>query len=392
MFCFFKTVFKGLKILIVLIALPNYGVAAHDIERFHERAENLARKMAISQEQIANLLQQETAVLVLLEQIDMKLDALKNQISEYRSELLKLDKELQKAGTRARGLEIKIDSMRSYAQKRLVAIYKMNRMGTFAMMASADSLSEFLFRKNALERVFEYDEKMLGIMIQDQAELERLLAEINIQKEKKLELETELKGELSQIYLERENRSRILAEIRNKKSLEHELAEAYREAAIILNNTIALLSREKDEQNVEGFVADQPFDTFKGLLNMPVSGTITSRFGSCKDKELNVERFNSGIFFRTDRGEPVHAVKDGRILFAGWFKGYGKMIIIDHGHHYYTIYAHAEELFKDKGDPVESGEVIATVGDSGSVSGPELYFEVRHHGKPVDPLEWIKKG
>jgi murein hydrolase activator len=80
------------------------------------------------------------------------------------------------------------------------------------------------------------------------------------------------------------------------------------------------------------------------------------------------------------------------ILYAGWFKGYGKMIIIDHGQHYYTVYAHAEELFKDKGDSVESGEVIATVGDSGSISGPELYFEVRHYGKPVDPLEWIRKG
>jgi septal ring factor EnvC (AmiA/AmiB activator) len=66
------------------------------------------------------------------------------------------------------------------------------------------------------------------------------------------------------------------------------------------------------------------------------------------------------------------------------------MIIIDHGNHFYTLYAHAEEIFKAKGDYVEAGEVIATVGDTGSMIGPKLYFELRHHGKPVNPLEWLK--
>ena len=68
------------------------------------------------------------------------------------------------------------------------------------------------------------------------------------------------------------------------------------------------------------------------------------------------------------------------------------MIIIDHGKNYYTVYAHLEEVFKAKGDDVESGEVIATVGDTGSLTGAKLYFEVRHHGKPVNPLPWFKKG
>jgi murein hydrolase activator len=174
--------------------------------------------------------------------------------------------------------------------------------------------------------------------------------------------------------------------------LEQDLIEAYRQAAVILDNTIAALRTKIDEAGATKFTSGKSFHTFKGLLNVPVNGTITTQFGSYKDKRLNLERFNSGILVRADRGEPIYAVKDGLILYAGWFKGYGKMIIIDHGQHYYTVYAHAEELFKDKGDSVESGEVIATVGDSGSISGPELYFEVRHYGKPVDPLEWIRKG
>lgn len=85
----------------------------------------------------------------------------------------------------------------------------------------------------------------------------------------------------------------------------------------------------------------------------------------------------------------MHAVCHGKILYSDWFKGYGNMIIVDHGDNYYTVYAHAEEIFKAKGENVEMGEVIATVGETGSMSGPKLHFEIRHHGSPIDPLQWI---
>ena len=125
---------------------------------------------------------------------------------------------------------------------------------------------------------------------------------------------------------------------------------------------------------------------------MPVKGKIISFFGPFKNKKFNVVNFQSGIKIKADRGEPIRAVSDGHILYASWFKGYGNMIIIDHGNSYYTVYAHAEELFTSKGDRVEAGQVVATVGDSGSMIGPNLHFEIRHHGKPIDPLEWFKKG
>lgn len=125
---------------------------------------------------------------------------------------------------------------------------------------------------------------------------------------------------------------------------------------------------------------------------MPVKGKIKYFFGPYKNSKFNVVNFRSGIVIQADRGEPIRAVFDGKILYASWFKGYGNMIIVDHGDNYYTVYAHAQELFASKGDIVEKGEVVATVGDTGSLIGPNLHFEVRHHGKPVDPLKWIKKG
>ncbi|MGW8301224.1 MAG: murein hydrolase activator EnvC family protein, partial [Desulfobacterales bacterium] len=125
---------------------------------------------------------------------------------------------------------------------------------------------------------------------------------------------------------------------------------------------------------------------------MPVKGKIVSLFGKFKNTRYQVLNFRSGIEIQTERGEPITAVYSGKILYADWFKGYGNMIIIDHGENYYTVYAHIEEAFKSTGDDVEAGEVIATVGDTGSITGPKLYFEVRHHGKPLDPMQWLETG
>jgi murein hydrolase activator len=399
MFCIVNPIFKRLIFLLVMVNLPHLAMAADEkgiieetINRYHEQAKKLNQKIKISKEDLEALSQEEAAVLNVLNKIDITLSTSKNQILVYELELSELEKELQKAQKLSGELEKKVDSLNEYAKKRLVAIYKMNNLGNLSMVASADSFSEFLFRKKALERIFTHDQEILITLIQDQTQLNEVLGEIKIRQERKLVLEKELKHQIANMVLERKKRGLILSEIKRKKSLEQDLVEAYRQAAVILDNTIATLRAEIDEAGVTKFTSGKSFDTFKGLLNVPVNGTITTQFGSYRDKRLNLERFNSGISVRADRGEPIYAVKDGMILYAGWFKGYGKMIIIDHGQHYYTVYAHAEELFKDKGDSVESGEVIATVGDSGSISGPVLYFEVRHYGKPVDPLEWIRKG
>ena len=125
---------------------------------------------------------------------------------------------------------------------------------------------------------------------------------------------------------------------------------------------------------------------------MPVKGKIISLYGAYKNRKYHITNFRSGIEIKADRGTPVRSIFGGRVIYAGWFKGYGNMIIIDHGANFYSVYAHLEELFASKGDMVNSGQVIATVGDSGSLTGPRLYFEIRHHGKPENPLQWIKTG
>lgn len=126
------------------------------------------------------------------------------------------------------------------------------------------------------------------------------------------------------------------------------------------------------------------FSSLKGQLRLPVRGTITNRFGSTRQEGSPWK----GLFIRTDAGTEVHAMAQGRVVFADWMRGFGNLLIVDHGEDFLSIYGYNEALLKRVGDIVRGGDSIATVGNSGGHSETGLYFELRHRGQPVDPGKW----
>ena len=220
------------------------------------------------------------------------------------------------------------------------------------------------------------------------------MTRLNANKAEKRSLEIALKERAGQLGVRQGRRKTLLDAIRSEKALGLAALKSLQEAARSLDDTLRQIepSAVPDGAQPGTRTSAQSFIQTKGLLSWPVKGKIISFFGPYRDKKYAVTNFQSGINIQAERGEPIRAVSQGHTIFAGWFKGFGNMMILDHGNHYYTVYAHLEEVFKVKGDRVEKGEVIATVGDSGSLMGPALHFEVRHHGKPVDPLAWIQKG
>lgn len=129
------------------------------------------------------------------------------------------------------------------------------------------------------------------------------------------------------------------------------------------------------------------FSTLKGRLRLPVRGELAGRFGTLRN-EGGVSA--KGVFIRAPEGEPVRAVGAGRVVYADWMRGFGNLLIVDHGEAYLSIYGNNESLLKQSGDPVTLGEPLATVGQSGGNEQTGLYFELRHLGRPFDPLSWVK--
>ena len=123
----------------------------------------------------------------------------------------------------------------------------------------------------------------------------------------------------------------------------------------------------------------------KGTLRLPTRGVVSNRFGSARQEGSTWK----GLFIRAAAGSEVRAIAGGRVVFADWMRGFGNLLIVDHGGSYLSIYGNNESLLKQTGDTLRGGEVIATVGNSGGNPESGLYFELRHQGQPLDPLKWV---
>jgi septal ring factor EnvC (AmiA/AmiB activator) len=397
----FKKILLMLTSLLLLVgAINTRGADQHpigimtlaEIDVLQKRKQHIRREIKKGRQDVEAFTRREKDIIKHLNQVELALNTSRKRAAELKKEIKKLEHMIDEASTASEELSERIQVNEEYVSRRLVALYKMSRMGKFHLLAFAESMNEFIHRKSALERILAYDEKIRRDLAKNQAKLKKMLASLDTHKALKSARAAEYQKQTSLMSQERSTRTKLLAKIRKQKALELAAIDALTQAADDLERKIKLLDTEKSEAVPDKNVLHFSFSAHKGLLIMPVNGKIVNLFGPYKNPKYNISNFRSGIDIKADHGEPIRSVFKGKVIYSNWFKGYGNMIIIDHGNSYYTVYAHMEETFKSKGAEVDAGEVIATVGDTGSTTGAKLYFEVRHHGKPMDPLKWLKKG
>jgi len=142
------------------------------------------------------------------------------------------------------------------------------------------------------------------------------------------------------------------------------------------------------EESAEEGYDTEAFPKMKGKLRLPVTGELANRFGSPREDSTMSWR---GLYIRAPQGREIHAVAAGRVVYSDWLRGFGNLLIVDHGSGYMSLYGNAESLFARVGDVVKGGVVIASVGNSGGNAEPGLYFELRYQSKPFDPMTWSVK-
>jgi septal ring factor EnvC (AmiA/AmiB activator) len=362
------------------------------VDVFLKRKNYIHREIEKGKQEVEAFNRKESDILQRLDEVELALNKSRKRTTALKAEIKKLGGQIDASLLASAELRKRIQANEDYVAKRLVAMYKMNWLGKFHLLASAESMHEFTKRRVALERILAYDEKIRRELEKNQAELKEVLSKLESHKARKSERAADYEKQIRLMSQERSTRKKLLTDIRSQKKLELAAIDALTQSAAELDRRIKLMNTGIDGTARDTNVSRLPFSAHKGLLMMPVKGKIVNLFGPYKNPKYNVTNFRSGIDIKADNGEPIRSVFSGKVLYSDWFKGYGNMIIIDHGNNYYTVYAHLEEAFKAKDDIVETGEVIATVGDTGSMTGAKLYFEVRHHGKPMNPIQWLKKG
>jgi septal ring factor EnvC (AmiA/AmiB activator) len=181
----------------------------------------------------------------------------------------------------------------------------------------------------------------------------------------------------------RVEREALLAALRTARGFHERAAAEAATQARALAAFVTTLPARSEPRSGAGFAAR------KGMLQLPSPGAITVAFGKVINPRFNTVTVQHGLDVEAPVGAPVVAVAPGRVVHAGWFKGYGNLLIVDHGDGYHTLVAHLASMQTAMGEEVEAGDVLGTVGDSGSLKGPYLYFELREKGRPVDPRPWL---
>lgn len=258
-----------------------------------------------------------------------------------------------------------------------------------------DALRADLARLDALQRqVAQQSDALRQLQAAREAEQKKLQAERQSREQVLQKLSAEIRQQQRQIatlkrdeqnltlLVERLNRvmaqqaARARAAQQAKQAKQKEAGAARPRAPVAVNTETPV-----------PFRSDQPFSRLKGSLRLPVAGELVNRFGAPRENGGVSWR---GLFIRAAQGAPVKAIAAGQVVFAEWLRGFGNLIIVDHGESYMSLYSNNESLYKQVGDRVQPGDTLAAVGNSGGQPDTGLYFEMRHQSRPINPLEWVK--
>ncbi|MFI5217682.1 MAG: murein hydrolase activator EnvC family protein, partial [Candidatus Limnocylindria bacterium] len=196
-----------------------------------------------------------------------------------------------------------------------------------------------------------------------------------------------VRSEAEQRLRERGEKRNLASRVHADRTSERAALVELEKAARALEETLARLGAEPSPARPPSEGAG--FAGLKGRLAPPVQGPVAQAFGRVVDADFGTQTFRSGVVFEAALGTPVLAVAPASVRFAGWFRGYGRLVILDHGDRFFTVSGHLADLAVEVGDAVAAGDAIGTVGDTGSLEGARLYFEIRRGSEPLDPGEWL---
>lgn len=318
-----------------------------------------------------------------LRRIEKTLTRMADSVERIGRELIELDLKITATQGDIGQTGAEIDGLKGLVNRRLVALYK----------GGDERLVKTLFSPRPAATVFEDFEYWQRVVRHDRFLLSNYRVRLDSRKQDLLQLgamrsqQEKLKGELLR---EREEmnqavkvKQQLLAKVRKDKDyLATELNELKERAARV----DSLVRKLETARTRDPVVTGTAFAAQKGRLGWPVSGRVRIPFGESRHPELGTPYQSHGIELEVSDGRPVSAVWPGRVAYAGAFKGYGNLVILDHGDGYYTLYAFASRLNCQVGDQVERGVSVAfTDGREG-----RFYFEIRKGGTPLNPVEWLR--
>lgn len=365
-----------------------------------KKMERLQRGVESQRARVKESSQKEENLLAEMDSLETKLRQERARLQGMQADLDRHEKLIAEKRAELENAKAAKEGNRLHMQKRLAAFYRLGQTDVLNVLFARESIPDLLNFDEYFRHLIQYDRKALSDY---RAKITQITAahDVLAREEKALVASiAEVKAEEQQLAETNTQRATLLRRVKTEKKLHQQALAEIEGAAQRLNITLEKLKQEAMARHktaasrggVASAAGGGAFAASKGRLDPPVSGTVTTRFGTNDSGKFGIATIQNGIDITTEPGAPIRAIYGGKVVYAGILRGYGTIIIIDHGDHYFSLMSRVGELRKKEGEVVSRGEVLATMSTQKEGLGEDLHFEIRHGTTPENPLHWVNNA
>ena len=327
----------------------------------------------------------ESSVLNDLEKTNMHLNIVEAELRKYRKKLMNTESNMSKVETEISMNKSSIEKRREWIKRKLRAMQKYGHTADIVLLfSSTDDISQMMRSGKSLQYIAAYEHRVLNTYKENLEGLQEKDRQLTMLKTELIKNKEKVRAEEASLAEKKKEKEILLASVKKEESSYTKMLKELKDASKRLLEVI------RETEKADTFSAEG-LSKLKGKLPWPVEGKVAIPYGTQKDPQFNTPIFRSGAYIQSGADTFAKAVYNGKVVFAEWFKGYGQLVIINHGDGYHTLYGSLSEIFTKVGDIIKVKQIVGRVGNSGILNAPGLYFELRYKGKPLDPLQWLKK-
>lgn len=383
-----RTRLSILLLVAALVFLPSFPHSQEDVSVYKERLAKIQQQKKNLQRTIDELDRQETSILSQLDRIGLEKKLIQEELAEYNLQMRRANSELSSIQKQIPPLKEKLEREKDDVAKTLITLYKFGNISYLDFLFSAEDISDLMSENKHLTFLARHQEDIILSFVQTLSELNEAEEKIELKKKEVSRYMVQARQKNKELDKQETKNKNFIRQIDQDRATHLQTLEELKIRAEQLESLIDKLLKEKSSLP---FTIIPLFEE-KGSLPWPVSGRIVTTFGLERHPRFNTVTENQGIEIATEKNTLVKAVHPGKVVYADFFQGfYGNLIILDHGLSYYSMYGHCSELIAQKGDIVEAGQTIAIAGDTGSLKGTALYFQINQKTDPEDPLQWLRR-
>ncbi|MBF0612006.1 MAG: peptidoglycan DD-metalloendopeptidase family protein [Magnetococcales bacterium] len=368
---------KPWPLFLLLMILGQSSLAADDLESSREKLKQIVQQLQKEQSALQSVQDKERSLLDEMELLDRQLDSSTKDLEKVTGKLDEQQKRLPL-------LELKVATRQEELQRRkqqlghhLRLVYGLGEPGIVKLAFASDTVHQarqglryFGYMVQARQEEYAAFRASLEALNQTLFEQQQAMQQLAL-------LQEELSAFQRQINKERGQKNNLLASLQKDATLREKQIAELKKASTHMSQFVNNLQEQVEKTILQRTSFDNIYER-RGKLLPPLS--------------LASKEKGPGLFYAGPVNMPVTAIFRGQVVYADWFRGYGLLIIVDHGDHVYSLYGHNQKLLVAQGDWVEAQEKIATLGETGAVEGAGLYFEIRAKGRPDDPGKWLAKN